>query len=125
MYNIDFYQTAQGDSEVLQFLNVLLQRAAHNKDSRIQYQQAVRYIQLLEENGTNLPTTIVKHIEGEIYELRPGNNRIFFFGVDGDTFILLHHFRKKTRKTPKREILRAQAEISDYYMRKELDNELE
>lgn len=125
MYNIDFYQTAQGDSEVLQFLDALLQKAAHNKDSRIQYQQAVRYIQLLEENGTNLPTTIVKHIEGEIYELRPGNNRIFFFGVDGDTFILLHHFRKKTRKTPKREILRAQAEINDYYLRKELKNELE
>ena len=81
--------------------------------------------QLLEENGTNLPTTIVKHIEGEIYELRPGNNRIFFFCVDDDTFILLHHFRKQTRKTPKREILRAHAEISDYYMRKELDNELE
>ncbi len=125
MYNIDFYQTAQGDSEVLQFLDALLQKAAHNKDSRIQYQQAVRYIQLLEENGTNLPTTIVKHIEGEIYELRPGNNRIFFFCVDDDTFILLHHFRKQTRKTPKREILRAHAEISDYYMRKELDNELE
>ena len=125
MYNIEFYQTAQGESEVLQFIDELLQKATTNKDSRIQYQQAIRYIQLLEKNGTNLPTTIVKHIEDEIYELRPGNNRIFFFGMHGNTFILLHHFRKRTRKTPKREILRAHAEIKDYCLRKELDNELE
>ena len=36
-------------------------------------------------------------------------------------YVLLHHFRKKTEKTPKREIERAKAEMEDYILRKEKD----
>ena len=36
-----------------------------------------------------------------------------------NTFVLLHQFRKKTQKTPKREIERAKAERDDYLARKE------
>lgn len=38
-----------------------------------------------------------------------------------DTFVLLHQFRKKTQKTPKREIERAKAERDDYLARKEAE----
>ena len=33
-----------------------------------------------------------------IWELRPGNNRVFYFCWRGDRFVLLHQFRKKSQK---------------------------
>ena len=125
MYSIEFYETSSGYSEILEFLASLQSQLTTSKDARIQYQQIVRYIQFLQDNGTTLPSTIIKHLEGDIWELRPGNNRIFFFCFLGDTYILLHHFRKKTQKTPKREITQAVAEMNDYIQRKESQYELE
>ena len=46
----------------------------------------------------------LKHIHGDLWELRPLRDRLFFFYFNNGTFILLHHFLKKTRKTPQREI---------------------
>ena len=89
------------------------------KDARIQFGQVARYIELLEKNGTNLPITIAKHLEDEIWELRPGGNRVFFFYFDHGTYVLLHHFQKKSQKTPRREILKAKSEMKDYISRKE------
>ena len=51
--------------------------------------------------------------EDEIWELRPLRNRILFVAwVDG-SFVLLHHFVKKTQKTPRREIEKAKRELKD------------
>lgn len=55
----------------------------------------------------------VKHLEGEIWELRPLRDRILFVAWDGKNFILLHHFVKKTQKTPRKEIEKAKKEFSD------------
>ena len=114
MYNIEFYETPDGYSDVRDFLDSLRLKASSVKDSRIQYSQVVRCIQLLQDNGTNLPVEIAKHIEGELWELRPGNNRVFFFYYDSGTYVLLHHYRKKSQKTPQKEIKRAKAEINNY-----------
>ena len=118
MYNIEFYETADGFSEIKEFLESLRVKAATVKDARIQYSQIARYIELLQENGTNLPKQVTKHLDGEIWELRPGNNRVFYFSFDHGTFVLLHHFRKKSQKTPQREIVRARSEMKDYISRK-------
>lgn len=75
-------------------------------------------IQLLEESGTRIGDNITKHIEDDIWELRPGNNRILYFYFKDDTFILLHHFHKKTQKTPRREIEKAKSERDDWINRK-------
>ena len=88
---------------------------------RIQYKQISLYIQLLEDNGTRLNENITKHLDDDIWELRPGNNRVLYFYFKNDTFVLLHQFRKKTKKTPKREIERAKAERDDYLARKEAE----
>ena len=66
-----------------------------------------------------LPENITKHIEENIWELRPGNNRIFYFYYGNNSFILLHSFRKKTQKTPRRQINKAKAERDDYLARKD------
>ncbi len=118
MFNIEFYEKSGGECELWDFLEELRVKSATSKDSRIQYKQIVFYIELLKNNGTNLGDNITKHISEEIWELRPGNNRIFYFFVQDDTFVLLHHFRKKSQKTPKREIEKAKAERLDYLNRR-------
>ena len=118
MYNIDFYETEKGESDIKEFLEELRARKATDKDARIQYTQATFYIQLLQEKGTRLPGIIAEHLEDDIWELRPGNNRVFFFYHKDNTYVLLHHFRKKSQKTPRREIDRAKSERDDWKSRK-------
>ena len=118
MYNIIFYRTIQGNSDIEDFLNSLEQQMATNKDARIQFKQAIQYIQFLADHGTRLGENITKHLVENIWELRPGHNRVLFFYYENNTFVLLHHFRKKTLKTPKREIEKAKAERDDWISRK-------
>ena len=119
MYNIEFYENSDGRSELWEFLESLRVKTITNKDARIQYSQISLYIQLLEDNGTRLNENITKHLVDNIWELRPGSNRIIYFYFKNNTFVLLHQFRKKTQKTPKREIDKAKAERDDYITRKE------
>lgn len=52
-------------------------------------------------------------MEDEIWELRPLRNRILFVAWHDGSFVLLHHFIKKTQKTPAREIQQAKRELAD------------
>ena len=121
MYNVEFYETQDGKSQIWEFLEDLRIKAATSKDARIQHKQASLYIELLQQNETRLNENITKHLEDGIWELRPGNNRVFYFFFQDNTFVLLHQFRKKTQKTPKREIEKAKRERDDYLFRKEND----
>lgn len=120
MYNIEFYEDSNGRSELWEFLESLRVKAATNKDARIQYKQISLYIQLLEDNGTRLNENITKHLDDDIWELRPGNNRVLYFYFQNDTFVLCINSAKNS-KTPKREIERAKAERDDYLARKEAE----
>ena len=121
MYTVEFYETRYGQCPVWEFLEDLRIKSASNKDARIQHKQASLYIELLQQNGTRLNDNITKHLEDGIWELRPGNNRVFYFFYENNTFVLLHQFRKKSQKTPKREIEKAKSERIDYLSRKEHD----
>ena len=121
MYTVEFYETRDGQCPVWEFLENLRIKSASNKDARIQHKQASLYIELLQQNGTRLNDNITKHLEDGIWELRPGNNRVFYFFYENNTFVLLHQFRKKSHKTPKREIEKAKSERIDYLSRKEHD----
>ena len=113
MYTVEFYETQDGECQVWDFLEGLRIKAASNKDARIQHKQASLYIELLQQNGTHMNENITKHLEDGIWELRPGNNRVFYFFFQDDIFVLLHQFRKKSQKTPKREIEKAKRERDD------------
>ena len=121
MYTVEFYETRDGQCPVWEFLENLRIKSASNKDARIQHKQASLYIELLQQNGTRLNDNITKNLEDGIWELRPGNNRVFYFFYENNTFVLLHQFRKKSQKTPKREIEKAKSERNDYLSRKEHD----
>lgn len=119
-YSIEFYETATGKSPVWDFFEELRCKSTNDKNARIQFQQMGLYMELLQEHGFQLSNTIIKHLQDDIWELRPGNNRILYYYFENKTFVLLHVFRKKTQKTPKREIERAIAAKKDYLKRKEI-----
>ena len=118
MFKIEFYETADGVSELWDFLDGLQKKSLTSKDARVQHKQIAQYIQLLADHGTRLGENITKHLEDGIWELRPGNNRVLYFFHRDNTVILLHQFRKKTQKTPRREIEKAKTERDDWIRRK-------
>ena len=117
MYSIVFYEDRSGYSELYQELLELAKKAINSKDARIRFNQINYCIELLKKQGTRLPVSVTKHLQGEIWELRPGNNRVLYFYFENDTYVLLHMFRKQTQKTPKSEIEKAIKECSDFKSR--------
>ncbi|MBC8322141.1 MAG: type II toxin-antitoxin system RelE/ParE family toxin [Candidatus Marinimicrobia bacterium] len=74
----------------------------------------IRVFDLVEDFGIQLGEPYLKHIEGKIWEMRPGKERILYFTFTGKKFVLLNGFTKKTRKTPKKEIKIALKRKKDY-----------
>ena len=113
-FEIEFYTDQNGKCDISDFIDELDSKAETNKDARVQLRQVLFCIDMLSRNGNNLSTNIAKHIDDEIWELRPGKNRVLYFFQKNDKYVLLHHFVKKTQKTPKKEIEKAKKEMLDY-----------
>lgn len=120
MYKIIFYKDRRGRVPVKEYLQELTRQ--NTKDSLIRSFKIRSYMKVLSEQGFALVTVMCKHIEGDLWELRPSKDRIFFAGYDNGVFIMLHCFEKKTQKTPKREIERAKREFKDFLERRRSDN---
>lgn len=115
MYEIIFYKDRSGNEPVLEYIEALAQRA--DKDSRIRLHKVQDYIKALRAYGTVAGEPYMKHLDGEIWELRPIRDRILFAAYTETAFILLHYFMKKTQKAPQREIEQAKRELEDFRVR--------
>ncbi len=111
LHEIYFYQDKNGKSPVLDYLNELASKK--DKDSRIKLHKIQDYMHILSEHGTSAGEPYIKHLDSEIYELRPIRDRILFAAWINSSFVLLHHFMKKTQKTPSKEIERAKKELKE------------
>lgn len=111
MYKIYFYQDEKGHEPVREYMDYLTSRK--DKDSRIKATKIREYVKILSINGTRAGEEYTKHLDGEIWELRPLDDRILFAAWYQNSFVLLHQFRKKTQKTPRREIEKAKRELED------------
>lgn len=111
LHSIYFYRDKNGKSQVEDYLTELA--GMTDKDSRVKLKKIAEYIKALRIYGTMVGQPYVKHIDGDIWELRPLKDRIFFVGWHNGSYVLLHTFVKKTRKTPKREIEQAKREYED------------
>jgi len=98
MWKILFYKDHRGKSPVLDFINSL------NAKDRAKVNNAFR---LLEEFGVKLNMPHARHIQGKLWELRPGANRLFYFIYIDNQIILLHGYRKRSQKVPAKEIATA------------------
>ena len=120
MHKIYFYKDHSGNQPVLEYLKALANKK--DKDSRIKFNKINDYIEVLSQYGTQIGEPYIKHLDGEIWELRPLRDRILFVAWHNGSYVLLHTFMKKTRKTPQREIEQAKRELADLIERG-LDNE--
>jgi len=111
LHEIHFYKDAKGIVPVLDYIKELA--AKSDKDSRIKLNKIRDYVKILSEHGTRAGEPYVKHLGGDIWELRPLRDRILFVGWVNGSYVLLHHFTKKTQKTPAREIEKAKQELAD------------
>ena len=109
VWNIIFYEKADGTFPVQEFLDTL-----PSKHSA----KAAWEIELLRNSGASLGMPYVKHIEGKLWELRikysSDISRIFYFVPTEDDIVLLHGFVKKSIKTPPGEIKTAKKYLEDY-----------
>lgn len=111
MHKIYFYRDKNDKEPVLDYLRELSNRK--DKDSHIKANKINDYIEILKQYGTQAGEPYIKHLDGEIWELRPLRDRILFVAWYNGSYVLLHTFMKKTQKTPKREIEQAKRELAD------------
>ena len=114
MYTAVFYRDRHGNSEVVDYLDALKASGLTSKTARVNRTKILAHIGALEQYGTRVGMPIVRHVDGDIWELRPIANRTLFFYWKDNQFVLLHHYTKKSQKTPPAEIARAKAEMKDH-----------
>ncbi len=112
MTEIIFYDTEDGKCPLQEYLDSLEPKLLA---------KALRTIDLLEKNGQSLRAPYSEPINDGIFELRikQGSNaiRVLYFFFVGNKAILTNGFTKKTKKTPKSEIVLAKKYKSDYERR--------
>ena len=95
MYVVKLYETQGGKFPVKDYLKKLAKESKYNEIGQIEL-----YIDRLKQYGMTInnsfPETIRK-LRDDIYELRPGKNRVFFFYYTGNEFVLLHAYRKHSQ----------------------------
>lgn len=96
MYKIILYRDTNGKSEIEEYIKNLNKNYNTSKDSRIKLNKITAYINMLKNEGLEIGEPYIKHIDNNIWELRPLRDRILFAYVDNNNFILLHYFMKKT-----------------------------
>ena len=96
-WKIRFFQTARGDYPVKNFTE---------EQERSTFAKIIHSIELLETHGPFLKPPYSKKIRQNLYELRiPGKITIrVLYTAYKNQFFLLHAFKKKTQKTPPKEI---------------------
>ena len=120
MYDVIFYNDSKGDEPIAEFIRMLRNKSHTDKNAKINFNKIVAYINLLTKNGTRIGEPVTKHLDGDIWELRPLDNRILYAYYKDNKFILLHHFIKKTKKLPPKELEQAKRNLADFIERSEI-----
>ena len=111
MFTVVNYKDKNGKDEIKEYLYALAQKQ-NTKDARIKLNKIMEYIKQLETYGVAAGKPAIEKITNtELWELRPASDRIIFSYWKDSTFVLLHHFVKKTQKTPAKEIEQAQRNL--------------
>jgi phage-related protein len=110
---IDFYRTEDGKCPTQEFLDALPAKTG---------QKVVWVLRLIQELET-VPSTYFKKLEAtdDIWECRvqlgSSTYRLLGFFSEGGVIILTHGFSKKSQKTPRNEIERAESYKKDFMRR--------
>jgi phage-related protein len=108
-WQVEFFETSRGSSPPRDFLLGLPSKAQA---------KVARAIDLLEEFGPDIGEPYVKAIRGRkgILELRVGLGsdafRLFFYRAGGRRLVVVHGIRKKSQKTPLRDLATAEERMT-------------
>lgn len=107
-WKVKFFQTARGELPVKEFIK---------EQDEATYAKILHAIILLRDHGPYLKPPYAKKIQNKLYELRiSGEVAIrIFYTIKNDEYHLLHAFKKKTQKTPSKEIKVALNRIDGLY----------
>jgi phage-related protein len=121
MFDVLFYRDKDGNEPIKEYIQELAQKGLTSKNERIQATKIISFMKRLEAHGTRVGFPTVRHIEDDIWELRPLDHRIFFFYWKDNNFVMLHHFIKTTKKTPPLEIEQAKRNLAEHLERSKND----
>jgi phage-related protein len=107
-WTIEYYEDVRGARPAREFIDRLPLRDRAKVD---------RALAVLAQLGINLRYPLTRHVQGPIWELRPGATRLFCFVVVQRRIIILHGYRKKSRAAPQKEIDTAWQRYQDYQRR--------
>lgn len=111
-WNIEYYSTSSGTEPIQEFIDNL---------EEIQKSKVYNSLELLAEFGPMLRMPHTKKVIGTpLWELRvlgQASTRFFYVAIAQQTFLILHGFKKKKQKTPKKEIDIALVRLKDYKSR--------
>ncbi len=109
-WEIVFYTTPRGDSPVEAFLDSI--------DNMEALEAVVDAFDLIQEFGVGPHLgRLCRHIEGELWELKPDRVRLFYCCYTGRRVVVLHGYWKQSQRAPKREIRTALRRWSDWLER--------
>lgn len=79
--------------------------------------KCLSYIQLLEQRGFDLPSSHIKKIRKDLWELRPEYGgteyRFLYFAMIGRKIVIVHAITKTTQKLRDADIEKAEARIEE------------
>jgi len=97
IWKVKFFQPARDDSPVEAFIK---------EQDESTYAKILHAIKLLANNGPFLKPPYIKKLQNQLYELRiSGTVAIrIFYTIHNNEYYLLHAFKKKSQKTPTKEL---------------------
>ena len=115
VYDLINYKTESGRVPIDDFIKDLTRK---NKVREIA--QINLYLDRLCRYGmqiNNYYPESIRKMQDDVYELRPGGNRVFFFYFKDNQIVLLHAYKKHGRKAPTNQIQNAVNEMKDHKRR--------
>lgn len=90
-----YYTTARGGRPVAEYIEGL---------SRTDRAVIAAALAELAERGLAARGVIFRQIGGKLWEVRIGPHRVFYVLLDRENMVLLHAYRKQSRKAPTRHV---------------------
>lgn len=115
MYIVENYTTGAGRDLVSEYIEDVLNKYGTRDITLIH--MGIDSLRKYGLNANKYKKGIIKRLDKDLWELRPGSNRIFFLCYFDNKFVLLHGFRKQSQKTPTNEIETAKRQMKDYIRR--------
>ncbi|QNQ82932.1 type II toxin-antitoxin system RelE/ParE family toxin (plasmid) [Lactobacillus sp. PV037] len=118
MYNIDFYEDKNGQSDIIDFIKKL-DRSNQKQDKQI-LTKLYYQLDMLSNLGNRMKMPQSKFLKGykhPLMELRPQPERVFYASWKKDRYVILSHYTKKDNKTDPKEIAKALARLDDWLER--------